>query len=355
MIKLKELVGKIFNKTLGIILFCLFLGSLFLYWGWYVKQYHKAVAVYYVHQGDKAYRNEHLQKAIYYYNKGLDFYPEHYTAQYNLGNIYVAYEDYFSAAESYRKAIEYNPKCTLARMNLGIISTEKLGDFDEAINQYQEIINSKKTLWAIPFIFNNKKSEKINRGLAYYNMGVAYREKSIYQSNDFRKSNENLLKAIEAYKKAEKILKNDYDLNYNLAMAYHLSGNYNDAGKSYCKAIKIEPMFYETHYNFAILLRHLKLYKEAYNEMEKAAVLISHRNINTNISSYIFNILNDVSKTLIENNEYKYLVEKIDNNQNNSQLIYVNGKILATDAFDRAMLKNFSTCENKFFEQEKYY
>ena len=33
-----------------------------------------------------------------------------------------------------RKAIQYNKRYTAARMNLGIILTEKLGDFDEAIS-----------------------------------------------------------------------------------------------------------------------------------------------------------------------------------------------------------------------------
>lgn len=305
--------------------------------------------MYYVYKGDKAYKKGELQEAIDYYNGGLALYPEHYGARFNLGNIYVVYEDYYAAADAYRKAIEYNPNFTLARMNLGIVSAEKLGDFDEAIAQYQEIINSRRHLWFIPFVFSNKKSEKINRGLAYYNMGVAYREKSLYQDVDREHSAEYLRKAVQAYKNAAKILKNDYDTRYNLALAYHLAGDYQSAGLNYCEAIELKPMDYEAHYNLAILLRHLKMYKEALGELEKAAILVANGSSDSNTSSYVFDVLNDVSRTLVSHDEYNYLVEKVDNEPSSNAVTYINGKIVATDALDRAMLKNFRTCETKDF------
>lgn len=341
---------KFFNKTSGLIVLGLFLASIYFCWGWYTTQYDKAVGMYYVYQGDKAYQKFQLQKAIDFYNKGLEYYPEHYSAQYNLGNIYVAYEDYYSAADAYQKAIQYNKNYTLARMNLGIISAEKLGDFDGAIEQYNKIIGSRHFILTIPFVFNNKNSEYKNRGLAYYNMGVAYREKSIYRGNHYKDANMYLQKAIDSYTSAEKILKEDYDLTYNLAVAYQLSGDYQDAGKTYCKAIQIRPMAYESHYNLAILLRHLKMYKEAYKEIEKAAVLISNSNdVSSNVSSYLFSVLNDLSKSIIDTNGYKYLIEKMDDEPSSGQVTYVGGRIVATDALDRAMLKNFSTCENDRF------
>lgn len=349
---LKNFLKKIFTKTFFIIFVLVCFFGIFFYWGWFEKQYYKGVGMYYVYKGDKAYKQGDLQRAIDFYNEGLTLYPEHYGARFNLGNIYVVYEDYYGAAEAYKSAIDYNKNFTLARMNLGIISAEKLGDFDEAIAQYQEIINSRRHLWFIPFVFSNKKSEKINRGLAYYNMGVAYREKSLYQDADREHSTEYLRKAVQAYKNAARILKKDYDTRYNLALAYHLTGDYQSAGLNYCKAIELKPMDYEAHYNLAILLRHLKMYKEAYNELEKATILVNNDDSSTNTSSYVFDILNDVSRTLIDNNEYGYLVEKVDDEPSSNQVTYIHGKIVATDALDRAMLKNFRTCETQnFFEK----
>ena len=140
-------------------------------------------------------------------------------------------------------------------------------------------------------------------------------------------------------------MKNDYDSTYNLALAYHLIGNTQDAGKYYCKAINIEPMNYEAHYNLAILLRHLKLYKEAYKEIEKASLLISNKSSNSNTKTYVFDILNYMSQTLVMNDDYKYLVENEGLQSPISGITYVNGKIVATDKLDKAMLNNFKTCE----------
>ena len=342
---------KIFSKTFFIIFVIICCLGIFFFWGWFEKQYYKGVGMYYVYKGDKAYRHHELQKAIDYYNEGLVLYPEHYGARFNLGNIYVVYEDYYSAADSYRKAIEYKPNFTLARMNLGIVSAEKLGDFDEAIAQYQAIIHNRGRLWFIPFVFSNKKSERTNRGLAYYNMGVAYREKSLYQDADREHSYEYLQKAVQAYRNAARILKTDYDTRYNLALAYHLMGDYQGAGLNYCKAIEIRPMDYEAHYNLAILLRHLRMYKAALTELEKAALLVSNAD-NANTASYVFDVLNGVSRTLVINDEYKYLIEEVDDQPSSNSVTYVNGKIVATDALDRAMLKNFKTCESHdFFEK----
>lgn len=346
-------IKKIFNTLFGklffvtVIICCLVAG--FFFQDWTVKQYHKVIGMYYVYKGDKAYRHRDLQKAIDFYNQGLELYPEHYTAQFNLGNIYVVYEDYYAAADAYEKAIEYNKNFTLARMNLGIIMTDKLGDFDEAIAQYNEIINSRKKLWFIPFIFRNTRSEKINRGLAYYNMGVAYREKSLYQNGEKTHSAQYLQEAINSYKNAVKILKKNYDAFYNLALAYQLAGNYQDAGLNYCKAIELEPMNYEAHYNLAVLLKHLRMYKESLDELQKATVLVYTTNSGSaaNTSTYVFDVLNEVSEALIANDEYNFLVEKVDNGPVSEQITYVNGKIVATDALDRAMLKNFSTCKTE--------
>lgn len=350
MYNLKNFLKKLFTKTFFVIFILFSFLILFFFWGWFEKQYDKAVGMYYVYKGDKAYKKHELQKAIDNYNEGLNLYPEHYGAQFNLGNIYVVYEDYYAAAGAYEKAIEYNKNFTLARMNLGIISAEKLGDFDGAIRQYQAIIDSKNRLWFIPFVFNNKKSAKTNRGIAYYNMGLAYREKSTYLNDEQEKATMYLFKAIQAYKNAARILKNDYDTRYNLALTYHMAGDFQNAGLNYCKAIELQPMDYEAHYNLAILLRHLKMYKESRNELEKATILVSNDQTNSNTSSYVFDVLNDVSKTVANNGQYSHLVEKVDDTpENTSGLTYVHGKIVATEALDKAMLKNFKTCETKNF------
>lgn len=315
---------------------------------WFLKQYDKICSMYYIHKGDKAFSRLKLQKAIDYYNTALKLFPEHYSAWFNLGNIYVVYEDYYSAVDAYEQAIQYNPKMMIARMNYGIVSAEKLGDFDGAIDQYNEIIKTKRHLISIPFIYSNRKSYKMNKGIAYYNMGVAYRQKSLYAGDNWRLQREYLEKAIEAYKNSVKIMKKDYDARYNLALAYHLLGDYNNAGLTYCKAIQLAPMNYEAHYNLAILLRHMKYYKESLDELEKATALITDSQGSSNRQRYVFDVMNDVTRTILSNSEKDYMVDKMDDEKmTDSPVTYVHGKIVASDALDKAILKNFSTCGSK--------
>lgn len=320
------------------------------------KQVDKARAVWYVYQGDKAYKKLKLNKAINYYIRATSLYPEHYGAWNNLGNIYVVYEDYFSAVDAYEQAFIHNPKMMLARMNYGIVSAVKLGDFDGAINQYDEIINTKRHLLSIPFVYSNRRSYKTNKGLAYYNKGVAYKQKSIYLDYDYANRRYFLLQALEAYKQACKILKHDYDARYNLALAYHLLGDYREAGLSYCKAIELSPMKYEAHYNLAVLLRHLKYYKESLDELEKATTLITSSSDGVSERQrYVFDVMNDVTRTILANSDSK-MVEPLleDKNKNKkkksdeeSKITYVNGKLVMSDDLDKAIMKNFKVCKAK--------
>lgn len=342
--------------------------------------------MYFVYKGDRAYRHHKLSYAIDYYRHGLELYEKHYTAWYNLGNIYVAYEDFYAAVEAYEEAIKHNDKYIVARMNLGIIQAEKLGNFDAAIEQYQAIIDGKYHIWSIPFIFSNKKSLRINKGLAYYNMGRAYRQKAMYLegtevSETASMSTPLLLKSAEAYEEAAKILKKNSDVRYNLALDYHLMGNYRDAGMNYCKAIKLSPMNYEAHYNLAILLRRMKYFKASLEELEKAALLVSTANSTVN-AEYIFGILSEVSHSYMdfamdsrymdptENDDQdvdangkiikkkkKKNKDKKKDDKDDESLVYINdeGKIAPSANIDNMMLKNMSKCAGySYFKDEAY-
>ena len=331
-------------------------GVAFLVWqhpNFFQKQIDKIRGLYYVHKGDKELKKVKLQKAINYYKRAVALYPEHYGAWYNLGNIYVVFEDYYSAVDAYEEAFEHNPKMMIARMNYGIVSAEKLGDFDGAIKQYDEILNTKRHLISIPFVYSNRKSYKVNKGLAYYNRGVAYKQKSIYLDYDYEYRRQFLLKALESYKEACKILKKDYDARYNLALTYHLLGDYKTAGLTYCKAIELSPMKYEAHYNLAVLLRHLKYYKESLEELEKASTLISTSSEGISAQQrYIFDVMNDVTRTILINSDND-LVEKIsDEPSGRTKITYVGGRIVMSDDLDKAILKNFKVCGAKSIIQE---
>ena len=273
------------------------------------RQIDKARGMYYVHKGDKAYRNYNIRDAILYYNKGLSLYPKHYGAWHNLGNIYVAYEDYYSALDAYTHAFKLNPKMMIARINYGIVASELLGDFDAAIDQYKKTIKTKRHLVSIPYIYNNVLSSKENRAVAYYNMAVTYRLKAIYSTDNWEKQRKYTNLAIQNYEKSIEIYPDSYDAQYNLATLYHITGDYDRAGRGYCKAISLEPTRYEAHYNLSVLLKKLGHYSESYEEIEKAVTLITALDQNTSLLEYIVSVMNEISLELNTNEDYKRYLE----------------------------------------------
>ena len=123
---------KRFFRKLFSLLFILALCAVgYYYQDWFKEQYRHAKGVYFIYKGDQAYAMDNMGKTLEYYLKGLELYPKHYEAWFNLGNIYAVYEDYYSAVDAYEHAIEANPKLVLARMNLGIVYSEDLGFFEE--------------------------------------------------------------------------------------------------------------------------------------------------------------------------------------------------------------------------------
>ena len=340
-------MGRFIKKVFSFLLTVCFL-LLFWYFchGWVEFQIRKIRGMYYIHKADQAFAQDNMSKTLELYQKGLNFYPEHYEAWINLGNIYVVYEDYYSAVDAYKNAIKYNPKSVDAHMNLGIVYSENLGFFDEAIEQFDDIQQIKThNIW-IPKIFNNIRSNRENRGIAFYNSGVAYKQKAMFLPiEEKHMMNSILSRAIDAYTSALKYLKNNYDVYYNRAVAYHLRGDSRQAGLDYCKAIKLKPTEFEAHYNLAVLLRSLNKYRESISELEKAAWLITESSAEGSElqTAYIFNLLNEVSRKFLNSDDYG--IEKLTDKPTGSiSYTYVNGRIVADDDFEKAMEKNFKTC-----------
>ena len=346
------------------------------------RQFNKGRGMYYVSQGDTAYRKMNLNRAIKFYNIGLKYYPQHYTAWCNLGNIYVSYEDYYSALYAYSQAFKHNPKMVIARMNYGLIASEKLGNFDLALAQYNKVVKIQRRMITIPYIYNNRVSSKLNKAIAYYNIGVTYRLKSLYEANDnWELQRKYLARAIEAYKKSLKIAPDRYDTLYNLGIAYHLAGRYAEAGESYCKAIHQKPMNFEAHYNLAILLRRMRRFKESYEEIDKASTLVTALDSNSAEQQYVAIMMNDIMRTMYEDQEYRNELKRVMalQEQHNStetkkgkkskkaretkkdkengtvtseKVNLVNGKIVASEDLDKEMLKNFAQCAGmQYFEE----
>ncbi|MDD3238439.1 MAG: tetratricopeptide repeat protein [Candidatus Gastranaerophilales bacterium] len=346
-----NLLKKTVTKVVLLIIVLLFLLSLFVFWGWYEKQYNKVWGYYFVYKGDKAYSASKYQKAVDYYSMGLRRYPEHSKARCNLGNIYVAFENYYAATDEYEQALNYAPDYLACRMDLGIILSERMANYDQAIQEYGKIIESHPFLIHLPFIYNNVTSVKLNKGIAYYNTGLAYRGKSIYMGEKTLASHQYLMMAKDAYMHAKKILKKDYDTHYNLALTNHLLGNYRDAGLEYCRAIEYAPLNYEAHYNLALLLRSMKLYKESLIEFEKAGMILDSSG-DTTKTNYIYGVLSEVKQRIINQGDMEYLKERTDFTATEPDKIeYKNGKVIVSKESNKEFMEHLKSCPyQKYFK-----
>lgn len=320
----------------------------------YKRQIKKVVGFYYVYQGDRYYKQNKPQKAIETYLKALKYYPQHYKARYNLANIYVSYEDYYAALDSYEKALEIKPTFINARIDYAIVLSEATFNYDKAIVEYNRAIKLKPKWVYIPFVINVKNTYKHNRGVAYYNLGLAWRGKSLLAGEKTFQSRQYLENSVEAYEGALK-LKKSYQAYYNLGIVHHLLRNTNQAGYNYCRAIEIEPLNYEAHYNLAILLNDMQNYTDSMSEFQKAGLILDMQG-DGNKTRYIYDVLNDVTRRMVAIGKYGDLVEYLNRQSAFSEkyLTYVNGKVLVSNDLDRAILKNFKNCANKkFFEKNK--
>ena len=344
-----------FLRNLFSLLFILALLGLAWYYQDFLKeQYRHIKGVYYIYKGDVAYSSDNMNKTLEFYHKGLELFPGHYEAWFNLGNIYAVHEDYYSAVDAYEHAIESNPKFVMARMNLGIVYSEDLGLFDEAIKQFDTVTQIRLLKLWIPYVYSNVKSVKANRGLAHFNKGVAYRQKALYLPLEKQHlAYKYLGDSVNSYTSALKFLKNNYDVYYNRGVVHHLRGEYKLAGKDYCKAIEIQPMNFEGHYNLAVLLRRINRNQESISELQKAAMLISENPKSSPVqTAYIFNLLNEVSRRFMTSEEY-YTEKLTDEPVGSIKYTYVNGRIVADDDFEKAMYNNFKTCAGQSYFNRK--
>ncbi|MCQ2753703.1 MAG: hypothetical protein MJ231_01500 [bacterium] len=112
-------------------------------------------------------------------------------------------------------------------------------------------------------------------------------------------------------------------------------------------------MNFEGHYNLAVLLRGMNKNRESVAELQKAAILISESPTSSTLqTTYIFNLLNEVTRRLITSDEY-YAEKLTDEPTGAISYTYINGKIVPDEEFDKIMLKNFKTCAGyNYFKED---
>jgi len=166
-----------------------------------------------------------------------------YVANANLGAALIEQDKFDQAVEQLQLAIQINPNCAEAYLNLADVY-RKLGQYADAIQVYNSVIQVRPAY-----------------APAYYELGNTYDRLGQYQQ------------AVEAYISALKI-KPDYIQAYsNLGVAYGRLGQWQNEIDACSKAIKIDPAFADAHNNLGVALGQLGRFPEAIQAFRRAIQL----------------------------------------------------------------------------------
>lgn len=343
-----KIIAKILKNTLKLLVLLGIIFLIFVFSDVIFKYVVHGKSFYNVYLGDKEYEKGNYAEAIEFYDKALELYPKHIKARYNLANIYVNFEDFQSAVKEYKHVLKYEPDHLNSRINMGIVLSEELLEFDQAIEQYKKVVNTKPRFINIPLIYDNRKYIMNAKAVAYYNMGLAYRDKSMLFTEKLSKYRNLLLKAADSYEKSLELRPGSYAAQFNLALTKHLLGLHTDALAGYCRALLISPLDYEAHYNLAVLLREKRMYKHAFEEFKNAGSLITYSG-DTYRAAYIYGMLSEVSQMAMAKYGYKpdellkKLNREIDEHNSLTKARHITIKDLEKDLIKR--IKSESICK----------
>ena len=164
------------------------------------------------------------------------------SSYYELGVLYKENKEHNKALESFKKAIEFNPKHSMALYETGVVY-ESQKNYDEAIKNYEGSLKIKENSEALQ------------------NLGVCYLKKGLLE---------------EAYKnffKSMLLNPNRYSIYNNLGAVLEKSGNYDSAAQMLEVGIRLNPSNKIGFYNLGVVLDKKGDFKNAVKNYEKAAGL----------------------------------------------------------------------------------
>jgi tetratricopeptide (TPR) repeat protein len=161
--------------------------------------------VYYMPLGYKAFDENRLDSAIYYFTMAAEWNPMDEEAFRMKGMAYFAAQQADSAIAAYNKAIEIFPENYTAYANLGLVYVNAKNDLDNALKYFKKA-NEYKYNYADAYFFSAKVEftrNNISGGIKYletaikrggngipqiyYELGMAY-----YKTGSFKKAEDNL-------------------------------------------------------------------------------------------------------------------------------------------------------------------
>jgi tetratricopeptide (TPR) repeat protein len=279
----------------------------------YIEKRNKTIASKLFTIGRQKAQAKDFEEALAYYEKALRADPKNSEAYYRAGACYFLLKQYEKAIESYKRAIQIDSNFAGAYHNLGNVYDE-LAQYEEAIMVYKQAIridpNDVASYKRLGFTYGSagqyekeresyEKVISINPNYEFADtqnaLGVAYNRLGRYEE------------AAKALKQAVKVMPDEWDsywwlaLSYDklgdyvnainafeqcvrikpdnthafflLGLAYNKIGLYEKSIETYRHIIKIEPNYAHAHHWLGVAFQNLRRYKEAVEAFRKSLTI----------------------------------------------------------------------------------
>jgi tetratricopeptide (TPR) repeat protein len=224
--------------------------------------------------GLEKFKKGEIQEATAYYQAALRVQPDFSTAHHNLGLALAAQGKFDEAVSHYYQALQMTPDSAKLHNNLAN-ALFKTGKVEESIGHYREALRLKPDY---ALAYNNlqialAKQRQGKQALARTQKapGSEFEDPaSNYRFGNSYRSEGNLDKAIEEYKKALSLQPGFIDAMNNLALVYVSRGEYDKALPLYMRMMELQPDSYVAYYNTACLYARKREIEESITWLKRA-------------------------------------------------------------------------------------
>lgn len=224
-------------------------------------------------QGDRYLQQGDINRAYFYYVKGLGVEPDNVSLLHKQGMLLLKKNNFIEAERVYEKMLSLAAKDPRALAGHSI-SFFGQGKFDEAEKGFLAVIEFKTNDWQsyeyLGLIYSQR--QEFDRAIAQFKKALSYKPNSLSATNNLAVTyymNGEFDNAVRLYRDLAATT-SDRKVHNNLALAYFQLGKYQNALESFKKGTNNEATAYNTmgrEYLFA------RKYDEAIEAFEKAIVL----------------------------------------------------------------------------------
>ena len=255
--------------------------------------------------------------AIRYFEKYVKLKPDEAEPYLCLGRCYYQLNDFANSYNSYNRALQIKPDDAQGLYGLGL-NLIRQKNFKEATEILEKALaqglKAKEALFELASAYEELKV--YDQAAVYYQKYVQSEPEHPWNgwfklAQAYQKNNE-VEKAIEAYRQALKLRPEDINSNYNLALLLAASQQYTEAEQAYKKLIELNPRDSVFYYNQIIqMYDQAGLYENALEAVKKIIELNPKSEVavyNLGIMYFKLNRLEEAAKTfndcLALNNDY---------------------------------------------------